>query len=214
MLKCSTSLWSADLADLAAAIKRVEPHSERFHLDVADGHYSPTLLFFPDLVAALRPHTGLPFEIHLMTTDPAAWIDPFADAGADAIIICFDSTDDPGVVLAAIKARGLQTGVSLLLEEEIDLLDPHWEQLDILTLLQTPAGIKGADMDERAPGRIRRARAEIEQRGLATVVEADGGIRRQTVPQIAAAGADFIVPGSLMFGEDPLAMRRWLAGLG
>ncbi len=214
MLKCSTSLWSADLADLAAAIKRVEPHSERFHLDVADGHYSPTLLFFPDLVAALRPHTGLPFEIHLMTTDPAAWIDRFADAGADAIIICFDSTDDPGAVLAAIKARGLQTGVSLLLEEEIDLLDPHWEQLDILTLLQTPAGIKGADMDERAPGRIRRARAEIEQRGLATVVEADGGIRRQTVPQIAAAGADFIVPGSLMFGEDPLAMRRWLAGLG
>jgi ribulose-phosphate 3-epimerase len=214
MLKCSTSLWSADLANLAAAIKRVEPHSERFHLDVADGHYSPTLLFFPDLVAALRPHTGLPFEIHLMTTDPAAWIDPFADAGADAIIICFDSTDDPGAVLAAIKARGLQTGVSLLLEEEIDLLDPHWEQLDILTLLQTPAGIKGADMDERAPGRIRRARAEIERRGLATVVEADGGIRRQTVPQIAAAGADFIVPGSLMFGEDPLAMRRWLAGLG
>jgi len=214
MLKCSTSLWSADLADLAAAIKRVEPHSERFHLDVADGHYSPTLLFFPDLVAALRPHTGLPFEIHLMTTDPAAWIDPFADAGADAIIICFDSTDDPGAVLAAIKARGLQTGVSLLLEEEIDLLDPHWEQLDILTLLQTPAGIKGADMDERAPGRIRRARAEIDHRGLATVVEADGGIRRHTVPQIAAAGADFIVPGSLMFGEDPLAMRRWLAGLG
>ena len=214
MLKCSTSLWSADLANLAAAIKRVEPHSERFHLDVADGHYSPTLLFFPDLVAALRPHTGLPFEIHLMTTDPAAWIDPFADAGADAIIICFDSTDDPGAVLAAIKARGLQTGVSLLLEEEIDLLDPHWEQLDILTLLQTPAGIKGADMDERAPGRIRRARAEIEQRGLATVVEADGGIRRHTVPKIAAAGADFIVPGSLMFGEDPLAMRRWLAGLG
>jgi len=214
MLKCSTSLWSADLANLAAAIKRVEPHSERFHLDVADGHYSPTLLFFPDLVAALRPHTGLPFEIHLMTTDPAAWIDPFADAGADAIIICFDSTDDPGAVLAAIKARGLQTGVSLLLEEEIDLLDPHWEQLDILTLLQTPAGIKGADMDERAPGRIRRARAEIEQRGLATVVEADGGIRRHTVPQIAAAGADFIVPGSLMFGEDPLAMRAWLAGIG
>ena len=214
MLKCSTSLWSADLADLATAIKRVEPHSERFHLDVADGHYSPTLLFFPDLVAALRPHTGLPFEIHLMTTDPAAWIDPFADAGADAIIICFDSTDDPGAVLAAIKARGLQTGVSLLLEEEIDLLDPHWEQLDILTLLQTPAGIKGADMDERAPGRIRRARAEIERRGLATVVEADGGIRRHTVPKIAAAGADFIVPGSLMFGEDPLAMRGWLAGLG
>ena len=160
MLKCSTSLWSADLADLATAIKRVEPYSERFHLDVADGHYSPTLLFFPDLVAALRPHTDLPFEIHLMTTDPMTWIEPFADAGADAIIACFDSTDDPSAVLAAIRARGLRTGLSLLLEEEIELLDPYWEQLDILTLLQTPAGIKGADMDERAPERIRRARAK------------------------------------------------------
>ena len=69
-------------------------------------------------------------------------------------------------------------------------------------------------MDERAPERIRRARAEIDRRGLATIVEADGGIRRQTVPQIAAAGADFIVPGSLMFGEDPLEMRAWLAELG
>lgn len=149
-----------------------------------------------------------------MTTAPMTWIGPFADAGADAIVICFDSTDDPSAVPAAIRTKGLRTGLSLLLEEEIELLDPYWEQLDILTLLQTPAGIKGADMDERAPERIRRARAEIDRRGLATIVEADGGIRRQTVPQIAAAGADFIVPGSLMFGEDPLEMRAWLAELG
>lgn len=210
MLKCSTSLWSADLADLATAIKRVEPYSERFHLDVTDGHYSPTLLFFPDLVAALRPYTDLPFEIHLMTTNPMTWIGPFADACADAIIVCLD----PSAVLVAIRAKGPRTGLSLLLEEETELLDPYWGQLDILTLLQISVGIKGADMYERAPERIRRARAEIDRRGMATIVEADGGIRRQTVPQIAAAGADFIVPGSLMFGEDPLEMRAWLAGLG
>ena len=214
MLKCATSLWSADLANLAADIQRVAPYSERFHLDVADGHYSPTMLFFPDLVTALRPHTDLPFEMHLMTTDPAAWIDPFAEAGADAIIICFDSTADPGAVLEAIRARGLQAGVSLLLEEDLDLLDPYWVLLDVLTLLNTAAGIKGADMDPQAPVRIRRARDEIDRRGLATVVEADGGIRRHTVPQIAQAGADYIVPGSLMFKEDPGAMRQWLAGLG
>ena len=106
MLKCATSLWSADLANLAADIQRVAPYSERFHLDVADGHYAPTMLFFPDLVAALRPHTDRPFEMHLMTTDPAAWIDPFAEAGADAIIICFDSTADLGAVLEAIKGKG------------------------------------------------------------------------------------------------------------
>ena len=170
MLKCATSLWSADLANLEADIQRVAPYSERFHLDVADGHYAPTMLFFPDLVAALRPHTDRPFEMHLMTTDPAAWIDPFAEAGADAIIICFDSATDPRAVLEAIKERGLQAGVSLLLEEDLDLLDPYWELLDVLTLLNTPAGIKGADMDPQAPARIRRARNEIDRRGLATVV--------------------------------------------
>ncbi len=213
MLKCSTSLWSANLVDLAADMRRVEPYSERFHLDVADGHYSPTMLFFPDLVAALRPHSERPFEMHLMTTGPSAWIEPFAEAGADIIIFCFDAVDDPGAVLDAIKARGLQAGVSLLLEEEIDLLDPYWERLDVVCLLGTKAGIKGADMDEMAPGRIRRAKAEIATRGLQTVVEADGGIRRHTVPKIAEAGADFIVPGSLMFKEDPAEMRAWLASL-
>ena len=151
MLKCATSLWSADLANLAADIRRVAPYSERFHLDVADGHYAPTMLFFPDLVAALRPHTDLPFEMHLMTTDPAAWIDPFAEVGADAIIICFDSAADPGAVLEAIKAKGLQAGVSLLLEEDMELLDPYWPLLDVLTLMNTAAGIKGADMDPQAP---------------------------------------------------------------
>ena len=213
MLKCSTSLWSADLANLAADIRRVEPYSDRFHLDVADGHYSPTMLFFPDLVAALRPHTRLPCEMHLMTTDPSMWIDPFAAAGADIIIFCFDAAEDPGAVLEAIKSKGLQAGVSLLLDEDLDLLDPYWSLLDVLTLLGTPAGIKSADMDPTAPERIRLARQIIDARGVATVVEADGGIRRHTVPQLAAAGADFIVPGSLIFKEDPQAMRAWLASL-
>ena len=93
MLKCSTSLWSADLANLAAEIKRVEPYTERFHLDVADGHYVPSMLFFPDLVKALRKHTSKPFEVHLMTTDPSAWIEPFVEAGADGVIFCFDSLE-------------------------------------------------------------------------------------------------------------------------
>src|SRR5581483_6741487 len=104
MLKCSTSLWSADLANLVSEIRRVEPYSERFHLDVADGHYVPNLLFFPDLVRALRPHTNLPFEVHLMVTDPLAWVEPFVEAGADGIIFCYDSVPDPGAVLRRIKA--------------------------------------------------------------------------------------------------------------
>src|SRR5216684_2592370 len=125
MLKCATSLWSADLANLAAEIKRVEPYSERFHLDVADGHYTKTMLFFPDLVKALRPHTKLPFEIHLMTTDPLAWVESFIEAGADGFIFCFDSIKDLGAALAAVRAHGRRTGVSLLLNEPVELLNPY-----------------------------------------------------------------------------------------
>lgn len=213
MLKCSTSLWSADLTNLAADLKRVEPFSERFHLDVADGHYVPTMLFFPDLVKALRGKTRVPFEIHLMTTDPMAWVDPFVDAGADIILFCFDSTRDPGGVLRAIKSRGKLAGVSLLITEGPELLEPYWDDLDVVTIVGTPMGIKGASMHESVPDKIRAIRRLIAERALKTEIEIDGGIRRQSVPLMHAAGADWIVPGSLMFGEDPAEMRRWLAGL-
>lgn len=213
MLKCSTSLWSADLANLEAEMKRVEPYSERFHIDVADGHYVKSLLFFPDLVKALRKHTQLPFEVHLMTTNPLDWIDPFCEAGADVLIFCHDSVPNPGEVLKSIRARGKQAGVSLLITEPIGVLEPYWADLDIITIVGTAMGIKGASMDAGVPGKIKAARKLITERGLSTLIQADGGIRRETVPILAAAGADYIVPGSLMFREDPPAMRAWLATL-
>jgi ribulose-phosphate 3-epimerase len=213
MLKCATSLWSADLANLAADIKRVEPYSERFHLDVADGHYVDALLFFPDLVKALRKHTRVPFEVHLMTTEADKWIEPFVEAGADGLIFSFDAVPDPAALMAKVKAAGKQVGFALRIDEPIDLIAPYWEGLDTLCVIGTALGIKGASMDPGVPGKIAQARQIIDTRGLPAVIEADGGIRRNTVPLLHAAGADYIVPGSLMFGEDPAAMRAWLAAL-
>ena len=213
MLKCSTSLWSADLGNLAAEMKRVEAFTERWHLDVADGHYVKNLLFFPDLVAQLRPHSAKSFEVHLMVTDPLGWIDPFIEVGADILIFCFDAARDPGEVLQAIKARGKRTGVSLRINEPIEVLEPYWNDLDVVCVMGTELGIKGASMDAGIPDKIRRTREIIRQRGLKTEIEADGGIRRETVPLLKAAGADYIVPGSLMFKEDPSQMRQWLASL-
>jgi ribulose-phosphate 3-epimerase len=106
-----------------------------------------------------------------------------------------------------------KAGVSLLVSEEVDLLEPYWQDLDVVTIVGTRMGIKGATMEPSIPDKIRRARSIISERRLKTEIEADGGIRRDTVPLLHAAGADFIVPGSLMFGEDPPAMRRWLASL-
>jgi len=213
MLKCSTSLWSADLSNLASEIKRVESYSERFHLDVADGHYVKNLLFFPDMVKNLRKHTRVPFEVHLMVTDPLGWIEPFVDAGADIILFCLDAASNPREVLSGIHSSGVRAGVSLLITEPLELLEPIWDQLDVLTIVGTAMGIKGASMDASVPGKIKRAREIIRERGLKTEIEADGGIRRETVPLLQAAGADYIVPGSLMFGGDPGQMRQWLASL-
>src|SRR5262249_39590754 len=140
VLKCSTSLWSADLGNLAAEIKRVEPFTERWHLDVADGHYVRNLLFFPDLVARLRQHTRLPFEVHLMVTDPDQWIEPFIEAGADIIIFCFDAARDPGAVLKQIRSRGKKAGVSLLITEPLASVDGLWGDLGVLCIVGTAMG--------------------------------------------------------------------------
>ncbi len=214
MLKCSTSLWSADLANLASEIRRVEPHCERFHLDVADGHYVPSLLFFPDLVAAIRRHATIPLEIHLMTRNPLSWVGPFSDSGADGFIVCLDATDDLAGTIRAIKKQRKFVGVSLRIDEEVERIEPYLGELDLVTIFGTEVGIKGAAMDPRTPDKVRRARSLINRRGLSAEIEVDGGIRRQSVPLLHAAGADWIVPGSLMFGEDPAEMRPWLASLG
>lgn len=213
MLRCSTSLWSADLGNLASEIRRVEPHSERFHIDVADGHYVSTLLFFPDLVAAIRKHATIPLEVHLMTAHPLSWVGPFSDTGADGFIFCLDSADDPSVVIRAVKERDKFVGVSIRIEENLERLDPYWEDLDLVTIFGTEVGIKGASMDAKIPDKVRQARSIIDRRGLSAEVEVDGGIRRESVPLVHNAGADWIVTGSLMFGGDPVEMKAWLASL-
>jgi ribulose-phosphate 3-epimerase len=199
------------MSNLASEIRRVEPYSDRFHIDVCDGHYAPVLLFFPDLVRAARPHTKKQFEIHLGCTDPLAWVKPFREAGADGAIFYFDSTREPQKVIDAIRDAGMYVGISLTLDEPIELAQPYIEQLDVLTIMGTAAAIKGAGMDPRVPDKIRAARRIIEMHRSRTEIEADGGIREQTVPVIRDAGADWIVPGSMMFAQPPDRLMRLIA---
>jgi ribulose-phosphate 3-epimerase len=213
MLKCSASLWSADLGNLAGEIRRIDEFTERYHLDVADGHYVPSLLFFPDLVKALRRHTKKPFEVHLMTTEPTNWIEPFAEAGTDGVIFCFDSLGDPRVAIRQARSLNKFVGISLLVTEPVSALEPYWNEIDQVTIVGTPMGTKGTSMEASIPGKIREARAAIDRAGARVEIQLDGGIRRNTVPLINEAGADWIVPGSLMFGEDAATMRQWLSTL-
>jgi ribulose-phosphate 3-epimerase len=118
---------------------------------------------------------------------------------------------DPAPAIDQVKALGRFVAISLLVTEPIAVLQPYWRWIDQVTIVGTPMGTKGTSMDPSIPAKIGEARAAIQRSGAAVEIQVDGGIRRHTVPMIHQAGADWIVPGSLIFGEDPAAMRQWLA---
>ena len=149
-----------------------------------------------------------------MTTDPLAWVEPFAEAGADGFILCFDSLHDPADAIAEVRSLGKLVGISLSIPEPVGVLEPYWKLIDQVTIFGTPMGIKGSSMDPGIPDKIRSAAASIHDHGAQVDIQVDGGIRRHTVPLLRGVGAQWIVPGSLMFGEDPEEIRRWLAELG
>ena len=211
------SVWSANLTALQADIARVGSHADIYHIDVADGIFAPSLLFFPDLVAALRQHTAIPFHIHLMVDDAVllAQIDQFAEAGADLISVHAEN-HNAAEGLARIKALGLRAGVVLCVETPLMQVADHIETIDMLTLLGTRIGVKGQGLDPTALTRLQQAAALIagRQPDARCVLAADGGIRAETVPGLYDAGADTVVMGSLAYGAPDLAARMaWLHGL-
>ncbi len=209
-LMAEMSLWSADLGALAEDLKRIEPYTDIFHIDVADGHFSPAFLFFPDLTSKLRALTKKPFHIHLMVAD-AVLLDQaaqFIEAGADLISVHAENAN-AHEALAAIHAAGLRSGIVLQLHTPVAVAGKFIANIDMLTLLGTRIGVKGQGLDPTAGTRLREAQALVstQDHGRRIVVAADGGIRENTVPGLRAAGAETIVMGSLAFGAADLKSR-------
>ena len=198
------SLWSADLLALRDAVHQVEDLVEGFHIDVFDGHNADHLLFGPDLVATLRQATTATIDVHLNVDDPLRWIDRFAEAGADAITVQSSPCPDVGEVLARIGERGCQPGLGVEVHEPIDLAVPYLRVLSRVLLLGTAIGVKGRDLDPATTDRVGALITARELAGVRPLIIVDGGIRKHTVPLLAAAGADGVIPGSLVYGDrDP-----------
>lgn len=209
------SLWSCDLTNIGSDIRRTEPFADLYHLDVADGHFVPSLLFFPDLVAALRPLTKRPFHVHLMTTTPTSFVDDFADAGADIITVHFEN-EDRIEALDRIRAKGVVAGLAVQIESPIESLVELFDDVDLFVLMGTRLGIKGVGLADEACPRITQLRQLLCREGYhdRIRIQADGGIRDNTVPRLRAAGADIITPGSLAFkSPDLLETTLWLRSL-
>ena len=210
------SVWSADLARLADDMARVAPFADILHIDVADGHFAPAMLFFPDLVAAVRAISTVPVHVHLMVADAIvlAQVAQFADAGADLISLHAENETVVGDALDLIAGRGLRAGLVLRVETPVARAGRWIGRLDMLTLLGTAIGVKGQGLDPAAGARLTEAAALIAAAGRPVVLAADGGIRETTVPLLRTAGAQTVVLGSLAFGAPDLAVRMaWLRGL-
>jgi ribulose-phosphate 3-epimerase len=212
------SLWSADLCNMERDIARTAAHVDLYHIDVADGRFAPSFLFFPDQVARIRAITDRPLHVHLMVEGDIvlSQIEQFAEAGADLISVHPENGPVVTEALARIRELGLACGLVLRLETPVEILRQWLDEIDFITLLGTAIGVKGQGLSDEACPRLEAVLAMLKAagRGDAVRLAADGGIRDNTVPRLRAAGAQTVVLGSLAFGDPDLGARMgWLHGL-
>lgn len=211
------SMWSANLIRLYDDLERIKGHADVLHIDVADGHFAPALLFFPDQVAAMRKASNIPIHVHLMVADAVllAQIDQFAEAGCDIISVHAENAN-AAEAIDRIKSHGIAAGMVLKVSTPVARAKPFLKDLSFLTLLGTAIGVKGQGLDATACDRLREAKAMIEAAKLPQriILAADGGIREHTVPELRKAAAETVVLGSLAFGAPDLGQRiAWLKAL-
>ncbi|TPL84794.1 D-allulose-6-phosphate 3-epimerase [Mesorhizobium sp. B2-3-14] len=212
------SSWSANLANFESDLQRIEPYADMHHIDVADGHFAPSFLFFPDLVARIAKLTARPVHVHLMVDQAIVeeQTRQFIEAGADMISVHAENGEAGLRAVRLAHELGAEAGVVLRLETPVEAMKPFVSEVAFVTLLGTAIGVKGQGLSEKACDRLGEARAILRNAGResAVVLAADGGIRHETVPLLRAAGAETVVLGSLAFGDKDLASRiGWLYGL-
>lgn len=213
-MQAYVSLWSADLLDIGRAIDLVADTADGFHLDVFDGHNVDELLFGPDLVAAVRRRTTLPLDVHLNVTEPDHWARRFIDVGADMITVQAGPCPDVHVTLASIRSAGAQASLGVEIHEATADAARLAQEIDRFLLMGTAIGVKGAGQDPATPERVAQLRRLGQNTGTPRPVFVDGGIRSTTIEGLAAAGADGVIPGSLVFGDpEPNAAIRRLHSL-
>jgi len=212
------SVWSADLVRLADDLARVDSYVDILHIDVADGHFAPAMLFFPDLVAGVRKISARPIHVHLMVDDSIilSQIEQFADAGSDLISLHLENESVAEKALDLLGRHGVASGLVLKVDTPVERVREYASRLNFLTLLGTAIGVKGQGLDEKAGERLQQARQIIADCGAShrIVLAADGGIREHTVPLLRQAGAETVVLGSLAFNAPSLDERMaWLRAL-
>lgn len=206
-MKLSPSLLAADFARLAEEVARVEQNADMLHLDVMDGVFVPNISFGPAVIAALRPHSRLFFDVHLMIERPERYLDAFRRAGADGITVHYEATRDPAAALAAIRTLGARAGIAISPKTPAEVLFPLLSLCDMVLVMTVEPGFGGQKLITDCLDKVTLLRQKIAAEGLAVPIEADGGIDLTNLSAVRTAGVDVVVAGSAVFrAKDPAAV--------
>ncbi len=201
MIKIAPSLLSADFARLDDELQTIAS-ADLLHLDVMDGHFVPNITMGPMIIKALRGRTKLPFDCHLMISEPQRYIDRFLDAGADMISIHIETEPHLQRALQLIRDGGAQAGIAINPATSVETLSTAIEFCDYVLVMSVNPGFGGQKFIEPVVPKIRHISRLIRERGLSVAIEVDGGIDARTAPAVVAAGATILVAGSAVFGQD------------
>jgi ribulose-phosphate 3-epimerase len=199
------SILSADFTRLGEEIRAVEAAGvTMLHLDVMDGHFVPNITIGPPVVRSLRKATRLRLDAHLMIENPDQYVDAFVDAGADMISVHFEACAHLHRTITAIQGRGRQAGVVLNPATPLSALDEILPHVDYVLLMSVNPGFGGQEFIPHVQPKIAALRQRIDKGGHRALLEVDGGVTRDNIVPLAAAGADLIVAGSAVFSHgDP-----------
>ncbi|MCT2909470.1 ribulose-phosphate 3-epimerase [Schleiferilactobacillus harbinensis] len=214
-LRIAPSILSADFANLATDVAKIEDVGDLIHIDVMDGHFVPNLAFGPQVVATLRPLTKLPLEVHLMVEKPENFVDEFIKAGADTILVHSESTPHLYRVIQLIKEAGVKAGVVVNPGTPIESVSPILHLVDEVLVMTVNPGFGGQKF---LPDMLRKVTHVAQLRDTTAnadyTIEVDGGVNANTIGDCANAGADTFVAGSFVFDNaDPAGQVRRLRGL-